>query len=55
MRFVRRRVKSWINDPDFKSILGPEAIAKLPAEERDSWTSLWKDVYALYNQIAPNP
>lgn len=51
--FVRRHLRHCINDPDLTSIRGPDAIGKLPVEERDSWTSLWKDVDELNQQTTP--
>jgi serine/threonine protein kinase/tetratricopeptide (TPR) repeat protein len=37
-------LKHWLADPDFAGVRGPEAFAKLPADERQAWQKLWKDI-----------
>jgi hypothetical protein len=34
----------WLEDPDFAGVRGPEALARLPAAERQAWQDLWADV-----------
>ncbi len=50
---VHRQLKLWFADQDLASVRGPEAIAQLPADERDAWNSLWAEVRALRDQTAP--
>jgi hypothetical protein len=44
---VQQRLQHWLVDADLDGVRGAEAIAKLPAEEREGWTKLWADVEAL--------
>ena len=37
----------WLRDGDLGSVRGADALAKLPAEERQAWAKLWADVEAL--------
>jgi hypothetical protein len=34
----------WLEDPDFAGVRGPEALARLPAAERQEWQQLWAAV-----------
>jgi serine/threonine-protein kinase len=38
----------WQTDTDLSSVRDSAALAKLPAEERESWQRLWADVAALH-------
>ena len=40
-------LQHWKIDPDLASIRDPEALAKIPFEERKRWQQLWADVDAL--------
>jgi tetratricopeptide (TPR) repeat protein len=41
---VTNKLRHWLADPDFAGVRGPEAIAKLPAAERQTWQELWGHV-----------
>ena len=45
--------KYWFVDEDLAFVRGPEALAQLPADERDPWNSLWAEVAALRDETAP--
>jgi Flp pilus assembly protein TadD len=41
-------LRRWLEeDSGFAGVRGPEALAKLPATERQAWQQLWNDVAAL--------
>lgn len=42
-------VANWQTDSTLASVRDPEALAKLPAAEREQWRQLWVDVAALAN------
>jgi serine/threonine-protein kinase len=50
---VQRRLAHWQADADFTSVRDPEALARLPAAEREAWRQLWTDVEALRRRAAP--
>jgi hypothetical protein len=41
---VNHDLQSWLRDPAFAGVRGPEALAWLPAAEREAWQELWSDV-----------
>jgi hypothetical protein len=41
---VARDLQSWLEDPGFAGLRGPEALARLPAAERQAWQELWTDI-----------
>jgi tetratricopeptide (TPR) repeat protein len=41
---VAEELQHWLGDPDFNGMRGPDALAKLPEGERQSWQQLWADV-----------
>jgi serine/threonine protein kinase/Flp pilus assembly protein TadD len=41
---ARQILQHWQQDPDFAGVRGPEALARLPEAERQSWRELWTDV-----------
>lgn len=45
--FAGKRLKHWQTDPDLTAIRDPEALAKLPTEERQACQQLWADVRTL--------
>jgi hypothetical protein len=47
VRTLMARLQHWQRDSDLTGIRDPEAIAKLPAEERQMCQQLWTDVEAL--------
>jgi tetratricopeptide (TPR) repeat protein len=40
-------LRGWLRHPDLAGVRGPEALAQLPADERQPWQQLWNDVDAL--------
>jgi serine/threonine-protein kinase len=44
---VVQALRHWQADIDLAGVRDPDALARLPAEERDAWRSLWADVEAL--------
>jgi hypothetical protein len=42
-----RTLRNWRHDSDLVGVRGPDALARLPAEERAAWRSLRADVEAL--------
>jgi tetratricopeptide (TPR) repeat protein/tRNA A-37 threonylcarbamoyl transferase component Bud32 len=50
---VARQLKLWQSEADFASVREPEALAKLPADERSEWQAFWRDVEALRVRAAP--
>jgi tetratricopeptide (TPR) repeat protein len=43
---IAQRMEHWLKDTDFASVRG-EALAKLPAAERQAWQQLWADIADL--------
>jgi hypothetical protein len=37
-------MRYWFRDPHFAGVHGPEALARLPAAERQAWQKLWSEV-----------
>jgi hypothetical protein len=52
-REVRSQLARWRTDPDLACVRDPEALAKLPDSERESWDSLWAAVGALLANAHP--
>src|SRR5262249_29661497 len=48
---VLEAIQHWQQDPDFAG-LRSDALAKLPAEERQEWQKLWDNVEALRKRAA---
>jgi tetratricopeptide (TPR) repeat protein len=48
---VQKQVQHWLTDAHLAGVRDAEAIAKLPAEEREEWTKLWAEVKALRKKI----
>jgi serine/threonine-protein kinase len=44
---VQQQLKHWQADADFSGVRDPEALAKLPAKEREAWQQLWADIAAV--------
>jgi hypothetical protein len=40
-------MQRWLADVRLAGARGTEAIAKLPAEEREGWAKLWAEVESL--------
>jgi hypothetical protein len=45
-RSIANTLKHWQQDADLASVRDATAVAKLPADERDGWRSLWRNVDA---------
>jgi hypothetical protein len=43
VRAVARDMRDWLADASFAGVRGPEALALLPAAERQAWQKLWTD------------
>jgi tetratricopeptide (TPR) repeat protein len=52
---VRQKVQQWKRDADLASVRDPEAVANLPAAEREPWRKLWADVDDLLARAAGKP
>jgi serine/threonine-protein kinase len=46
---VARRLTPWLKDAGLASVREPEALDRLPPDERQAWRRLWKDVEILCN------
>jgi tetratricopeptide (TPR) repeat protein/serine/threonine protein kinase len=44
---VQARLRDWLADADLAGVRGPEALAKLPEDERQPWQKLWNDAADL--------
>jgi hypothetical protein len=44
---VIQQMQHWLADTDFAGVRGREALARLPAEERQGWQKLWSDVSGM--------
>jgi tetratricopeptide (TPR) repeat protein len=50
-----QRMQHWLLDNDFAGVRGPDALAKLPEDEREGWQKLWEEVEALRQRAAKPP
>jgi hypothetical protein len=41
---VREKLGAWLHEADLAGVHGPDALAKLPPEERAAWRQFWDDV-----------
>jgi Flp pilus assembly protein TadD len=48
---VRQRLVYWRQDADLAGVRDPQAVEKLPADERAAWGRLWEDVDALRKKV----
>jgi hypothetical protein len=46
-------MKRWLADLSLAGVRGTEALAGLPAEERQGWAKFWTEVEALRKQTQP--
>jgi tetratricopeptide (TPR) repeat protein len=49
---VVQKMTHWQRDPDLAGVRNPEALAQLPAVERQLWQKLWQDVATLRDRAA---
>jgi Flp pilus assembly protein TadD len=52
---VQQTLQQWQADADLAGIRDPEALAKLPKEERDACRKLWAEVEAVRKKVASQP
>jgi hypothetical protein len=50
---AKRMLEHWQVDPDLAGLRDPEALDRLPPAERQKCRTLWKDVDAVRNRVAP--
>jgi tetratricopeptide (TPR) repeat protein len=49
---VQQRLTHWRSDPDLASVRDPQALERLPENERADWQALWRDVDKLAKRVA---
>jgi serine/threonine-protein kinase len=47
---VLETMDHWLADADLAGVRGTQVIDRLPAEEREGWANLWKDVESLHQK-----
>jgi serine/threonine protein kinase/Flp pilus assembly protein TadD len=52
---TERQLRHWLTDTSFAGVRGPQALAKLPEAERQTWQRLWADVAAVWARTRPAP
>ena len=50
---VQQRLAHWRQDPDLASVRDPQALDRLPENERAAWRALWRDVDELAKKAEP--
>ncbi len=45
---AQKQMQHWLQDSDLAGVRGPEALARLPEEERQAWQKLWTEVEELF-------
>jgi serine/threonine protein kinase/tetratricopeptide (TPR) repeat protein len=48
---IVQQMRHWQADTDFAGVRGPEALAKLPEAERQSWQKLWDDIANTLSRV----
>jgi serine/threonine protein kinase/Flp pilus assembly protein TadD len=51
-QLVQQRLPHWLRQTELTGVRDPEALAKLPAEEREAWQQLWDDVSAVLKRAS---
>jgi tetratricopeptide (TPR) repeat protein len=49
---VQQRLEHWQKDADLAGLRAPDALAQLPADEREACQQLWADVAALLQKVS---
>jgi tetratricopeptide (TPR) repeat protein len=49
---IRQWLQHWQSDPDLAGVRSRDALARLPAKERQQWERLWSDVEALLRRVS---
>lgn len=52
IRTIRERLPQWRYDADLASVRDPQALERLPEDERIAWVALWREVAELSKRIA---
>jgi hypothetical protein len=47
-------MRHWQQDADLASVRDPQALDRLPNDERHQWRQLWQDVAALLKGVEGN-
>jgi tetratricopeptide (TPR) repeat protein len=50
---IQQRLAHWRQDPDLASLRDPQALDRLPDDERAAWQALWRDVDELAKRVVP--
>lgn len=50
-QLVRGVLEHWKKDSDLSGVRDPDALAKLPDEEKQAWRTLWREVNALLRKV----
>jgi hypothetical protein len=51
-QFIQQRLTHWRTDADLSSVRDPQALGRLPDNERVAWQALWRDVDELAKRVA---
>jgi hypothetical protein len=51
-RWIATDLQHWLWDTYFAGVRGPDALARLPEDERRAWQQLWEEVEALRQRAA---
>jgi serine/threonine-protein kinase len=51
-QFIQQQLTHWRSDPDLASVREPQALDRLPNNERAAWQALWRDVDELAKRVA---
>jgi hypothetical protein len=49
---IQQRLTHWRSDPDLASVRDPQALDRLPENERTAWQAMWRDLDELLTQVA---
>lgn len=52
---VRGALESWTRDPDLAGVRDPDALDRLPEDERAAWRALWAEVDRLLQRAEGTP
>jgi serine/threonine-protein kinase len=52
---VQKWMEHWQNDSDLTGVREPDAVAKLPADEKEAWRKLWAEVETLLTKAKKTP
>lgn len=53
--YVQKKMIHWMQDVDFVTIRGKDAIARLPVDEREAFSKFWTDVETLLKKTQTRP